>query len=263
MRNAFQFLIVLLCGIVAALVILIGLSGCSAPSTCTSVDCSEADPGEDMSTSIKARGWSASGVIHTNATDTVSLQQVFPEAGNYTVQFAVNPPNSTTFLKPTAIIQWVVQGNTVTRQVDVGNGVSVTGVGESVKVVVQDVNGDPTHVAYGVSIVVAPGTRASTSLPPTLSGTNVTLGVGGSVSLPVPPAGVTSVEVAIAGVLTSSPTGVLVSQFNAATTVKEYDVLPDTTAGFVSLAPGAAEVSVANLDAAHSVNVTITWGIDG
>jgi hypothetical protein len=69
-----------------------------------------------------------------------------------------------------ALITWLVDGVPSQRLISIASGTSITGVGEYVSVQAWDssvpFNGDP-NPDYPISCIVAPGTRGSTSLPPT------------------------------------------------------------------------------------------------
>ena len=120
------------------------------------------------------------------------LQASFPEAGTYTVQFNVAPPQGLPSPGPDvsyppifieALITWSVGGGSVNRRVSVTNGTSVTGVGEGVTVRVFDASPQlgegpyvgplyaayPDGTTYTVQVSVARGSRASNTQQPTLS----------------------------------------------------------------------------------------------
>lgn len=123
--------------------------------------------------SHKRPGWSTSGTLQTGVTtNSVHLQANFEDSpGEYTVQFNVDAA-SNIFFNALATLQWSVEGNTVTRVVTVGNGTSISGVGQGVRVSVVDATSiDMCNIAgqgaakYGVSISVIQGIRATTQQP--------------------------------------------------------------------------------------------------
>jgi len=132
------------------------------------------------------KGWSKSGKLKTDAfaiTGKPSMGRVqtqateFDEATQFTVQFFVSRANLTgtnVNQRAKATITWSVAGNSVQRVISLFDGVSISGVGEAVKVVVEDDsfrNGPstPNDVKdYDVSFQFAPGTRASQQQPPYL-----------------------------------------------------------------------------------------------
>lgn len=108
-------------------------------------------------------GWQSSGKLRVGNVDQVSLQANFPQANVYTVEFG---PVNVAGARPRATITWSVEGGFVSRVVDVSDGTSVTGVGAAVKVVITDnsvVNSMflPKDTPYDVSMIVSPGSRAS------------------------------------------------------------------------------------------------------
>ena len=260
--------------------ILAALTGCSAPATapvtCSTPTCEEADP--DMLPSQQTLGWSASGKLVTgSAGATVSLQQTFPVAGMWTVQFAVGAvapiaagpgaPSS----RPQAVITWTVAGNPVSRTVDVGNGVSVSGVGEAVRVTVTDQSntlGFQAGNPYFVSITVAPGTRPSGTHPPTLrlvdptTGANTHIAPLASATFALPQ-GVGAKSVAV---YFNTPAVVqeqwIVFQQAATVGMGSY-LLTIGPPVFVPLAPGVDTIKIQNNDAANGLDVILILGIDG
>lgn len=129
-------------------------------------------------------GWSQSGKLKTRVASTVSLQVNFPEgkASMYTVQLGVSGPNNPVFpndkgvFRALVTVTWSVEGNTVQRIFDLCDGLTITGAGQAVHVVVNDATlqhaqGGPTNAGseYDVTILVVPGVRPErTYRPPTL-----------------------------------------------------------------------------------------------
>ena len=77
----------------------------------------------------------------SNATQNGSLQCDFEEADVFTVTFEVDFPTNPAPTSPVnciADILWTTGGVTVKRRVSVGNGVSISGCAESVRVIVTD-----------------------------------------------------------------------------------------------------------------------------
>lgn len=222
-------------------------------------------------------GWSSSGPITIQNTQTgVKLAVDFPKSGQYTVQFgvepAIDPATQLPYASDTqATISWSVAGNTVQRVVSVGNGVSVSGTGQAVTVVVRDVTVNtsaPAGTKYNVSVQVSPGTRASNGHPAILisplSRTQLAPapGPGEFVIFDIPAnSGVISVEVEAGDpVVGGTPMDVVISQFSGANVYKTY-----TYSGpvFVPVAPSATKLIISNQNAADAVDVSVTWGIDG
>lgn len=223
----------------------------------------------------KKRGWQQSGTLITgDATKFVTLQANFEdEPGDYTVEFGVpSPPDAAGstlgYYNCKADIFWSVEGQTVKRTVTVGNGVSVSGTGQGVKVRMYDASGTifgPGGDSYVVSAQVAKGTRPNVGKPPTIWNPIFTVLAGGVGVLAVPQdAGVISVNVQvgalsaagippISNVLIKSLSGVILTQFD-----------PNAVgAAFVPVPPGAAQVEFDNFSAADNYRVQVNFGIDG
>lgn len=174
-----------------------------------------------------------------------------------------------------AEIKWSVEGNDVRRLVSVVSGMSVTGVGEGIKVSVVDRstilnpgNGVPyAPVNYDVDITCAPGSRASVTQPPTLTAQNptdltysfITTGIANAfVSVPSD-AGVISAYVTAfsdGNILTDAD--VSVSQLNGA--LINRVTAPNT--GWIPLVAGTSTLKLNNLSA-HTILWSVTFGIDG
>jgi len=242
----------------------------SAPVTCTTADCTENDPmrTEEGIDTINSGGWSKSGVLNMgDPVDQVTMQANFPDANVYTVQFSVTPPPAIGGVIPIpttrATVMWNINGNFNTRVVDVGNGVSLTGVANAVKVIVQDLSPNPGgNPAYTVDVTVARGPRVQADFPPTLFGgrvVGVAPGAAFVITVPVN-AGVVSAEVAVSENGVATPNVTVLQQ--GGTTQKSYDATNPPT--FVPLRAGVVtQLRIVNHDAANNVDITVTWGIDG
>jgi hypothetical protein len=214
------------------------------------------------------------------------------EAETFTVQFDVVPPTggaSNGAYDCYALLQWTLEGNRVQRQVSVGNGVSVTGTGVGLLVTLYDISQAITSETdtslnrpYTVNILVAPGTRASTTQLPTLK-VQINWGGGptdspfdlnaGSSSpvIPVPQqAGVIALEcVAVSDQASAQPgTAIVVPNILVicmdATGGKNYKRWnPCINTGFVAIPPNTAAVQIVNQDTLNDSVITLTWGIDG
>lgn len=229
-------------------------------------------------------GWSANKkLIMRGRTNPLTMQADFPDPGNYTFQFGINP-KTVQVIKgqrtiAEAFIQWSVEGNFVTRRVTVGNGVSVTGMGQAARVTMSDVSlltGGPFPAgfdpAYDVSVQVVKGVRPSVQQPPQLIPQDPAgFWENGHISVPAatlsPPliipvdAGVISMEVAIHSVLFAViPDGaVVVRQQTLGDLIKEYD---PRNFDWCPVSAAAEFIQIFN-STAGSVFVNVTWGIDG
>lgn len=278
--------------IVAGLVLgwsLLGFTcGCAVPTggSGPADDTASPTPDEDDmgtgSTLTKKWGWGQAGPLITGRTDKqVSMQAVFsPEtAGEYTLMFNMSGnPASNNPIFAEALIIWSVEGHSVTRRVNVGDGISVTGVGQAVKVIMTDATssifGAPNQVEYQVACQVAPGSRGSNKQPPTLvpvhalgtpsaaSGSGffpVLTGNTTAVAIPQD-AGVISVYITVGGATEPTPLTARVFHLYAGNPVKDYD--PRDFPDWVPVTPGADQILLSNTSG-ETLNFTVTFGIDG
>ncbi len=237
-------------------------------------------------------GWSGTGEMHNNGTSAnAHLQVNFLEkdtnrnpSKNYTVQFSVGPTKNASKaarpvpVNPVAEIKWSVEGNDVRRLVSVTNGLSLTGVGEAIKVSVLDQSFpflDPIaphavlNVTYDVDITVAPGSRASVNQPPTFSVMNT---ADGTFEFDVLAAGTQIIQIPQdAGVISSYVTVTDVTNIPIAeggTKIVLTDVFGnglreyDPRAGWVPVVAGANLLLLKN-HAATTQRYSVTFGIDG
>lgn len=229
------------------------------------------------------KGWSAAGEMVTgNVSKIVSLQATFAEPEAYTIQFNLQIRPGQANINPVAVraqakITWSVEGNETTRIVDVGDGVSISGTGQAVRVVVTDITDlNPASVGkfYNVAILVAPGTRPDTGQPPTLApfprvdvaGIQLLQNLGPGMTsalIPIPDgAGVVSVMVVIAdGAGQSIPEqNIQVLQTVGGGTVKSYD---PRCGGFVPTGPGVNGIYITNWSATQTIQFSLLFGVDG
>ncbi len=233
-------------------------------------------------------GWGASGTLVTGGINeetgkAVSLQAEFPRAGNYTVQATLlltgGPPDGT-HPAPRAdlLVNWSVEGHTIKRRVSIGQGISLTGVGQAVSIQAVDKTelfvGPPADesLEYTVVIQVAPGTRGSTALPPTLveggssNGGVTPVNAGANIDFAVPQdAGVTSVFITAVPigsppVLPAAGLIQVIVEDAAGGALMVYD---PRDFQFVALPPNATNINVRNYSLINSVEISMTFGIDG
>lgn len=237
------------------------------------------------------RAWSNRGEMTIgNPTKRVSLQAKFEEdPGSYTIQFDVTRPPGITFRDIRAFISWSVEGQSVERIISVQDGVTITGNGQGVRVVVQDV----TNLAYinpgGLTppivfiadydcvVTIVKGVRASNqtepfilALPETFAGfiagqteQAVVINAGQNADFPVPSdAGITSTFVTVTSLtapLTNSE--VIVSHLNPVVgTSKIYS--PLINSGWVPLTGEVEIVRISNLSM-EAIRASVTFGVDG
>jgi hypothetical protein len=225
----------------------------------------------DKNLKSKSGGWSAHGILtRLNPIRQVGLQAEFPYAGDYTIQFTRDAVPAGISVRTEALITWSVEGNFVFRRVNVVNGVSVTGTGQAVKVVINDTTVDPMAFApgpdYTVSMQVAPGTRPAVQQPPQLiPATGPIFAFGpGTVNIPVPDdAGVISVfgtVVSFSNTPIPSEQAFIQMSDAALNTLKVYD---PRQYDWVPLAPGTTFITLINATAADTLQFSVTFGIDG
>jgi hypothetical protein len=229
-------------------------------------------------------GWGTSGKLFTGQKDkVVTMQAVFPEPGSYTAEFSRSDnPNSNSPIFAEALLTWAVEGNYVSRRINIIDGASITGVSQAVKIILSDatptpvIGGGPNGSVYEVACQVAPGVRGSSKQPPTLVPTSGTLPAGGpaaggggafpvfaggTTNIAVPQdAGVISVYVTVSAVAPFAEFGALVIMNNGAFTLKTYD--PRDFPDWVPLSPGTTQIQLVNNTIAD-IKFSITFGIDG
>lgn len=244
------------------------------------------DTGEDLGgVPKKPTGWSIIGELSVSATNfvpvpppdkQVALQQVFDKAGAYTVQFDVQPPTPAPTRQPrcTARIDWSVAGNTITRFVDVANGVSISGIAEGVVVTVVDTTPFRNLSAafdYTVKISVAPGTRPYNPGVPLSPDSVYTGGVafGAPVTMQIPQnRGINCFAIIpgdfiVGGVQTAY--GYANGSFYVRDGAGNILINPHPLGGeiqWIPLPPGAVDI-LATIFIAGSLNFSILYGVDG
>jgi hypothetical protein len=248
------------------------LNGCLYETTDLQPEPAAIASENDQTMNFNERSATGSLIPGGNAMNRVVLQCPFPTQENYTVQFKVRDPNDQTTLNPSgyvrsrATITWTVSGNPVSRIVDVGDGVSVSGTAEHVNVEVIDDSVAPgtSALPYEVTIVAAKGVRATVEQPPTLALIRDSIAPGTSVLFDIPKdAGVISVNVAIAPALggTIAQYQVLVNHFAQGVPLKTYD---PRQMDWVPVMPGTTQIRVvADAALATNVLVQVTFGVDG
>lgn len=236
------------------------------------------------------RGWQVSGKLTMRDTlNRMQMQADFEEPGSYTVQFGTSPKvvpgafGRKSMAK--AKIIWAVEGGSVTREVSIANGTSISGVAQGVIVSVSDdtrsggpafpVGFDPTYL---VNMQVVKGLRPSIERPPSLMPPDTSIGgannwAQGAVSLPAGPSatalqsfdttsGIVSLHVSVsssAGTLV--PMGsVLVEQGTSGGSVLQYD--DPRVMDWIPLNPFCDAVQIWNFNA-FAVQVSMMYGIDG
>jgi hypothetical protein len=234
--------------------------------------------------SMKRLAWAAGGkLVSGDDVKQISLQYTFAAPGAHCIQFNMAPPKlavgvpHTAPVKAEALITWEVNGQTTTRRVSIGDGTTVQGTGESVKVVMYDVTNvgdsppspDDLGLEYLVSADVAPGTRGSFTNPPILIENNTVIpvihGVPKFVNIP-PDAGVTSVLVSVAdpaGAPVADQIPQVLQHLDSAggSTLMWYD---PRSFLFAPVAPGVRVIELRNNSlAGQALLFGVIFGIDG
>jgi hypothetical protein len=182
------------------------------------------------------------------------------------------PTGSASGVRCVAVCTFKVFGAQVRRVIDVGSGTSISQVAASLDVAIQDMTytvGGPAGVSYTVTALVSDRTRPATTLPPVLwqpepSPGAFLLAPGGSVSVPVPQdAGITSIEVNAYDDTAPdvNPIFLQVQHFTNSTLTKAY--APTLDPGYIKLTPSTNSVTIANQSVSDTVQVSLTWGVDG
>jgi hypothetical protein len=221
-----------------------------------------------------------------------ALQASFPRASTYTVQFSVTPAQDVPTNMPNpeateAIVNWVLDGNNISRRITVGNGISISGTAQGVNVQLLDVSKGgtltpPATGKYQVTVSVTPGVRANEPIPVCLypfGNVNATaygafqLNANSTVLIPVPSdAGATSVQVlpsniSFPGVVTPGG-GLIIVEFFIVSSDGLTGVLtggfdPTLEEGFVPLPPTCNMVQIRTRGVASPINFQVAFGIDG
>ena len=251
------------------------------------------DYGEGIGRDAKPvlRGWQKSGKLKMlDTARSVSMQADFPDPGNYTIQFSIqtkiNPAPFGQKNQALAEIEWTVEGGTIKRVISIGNGTSITGVAQAVKVRVIDDTRTGTAFAAGfdpeylISMQVVKGTRPAVNRPPSRIPANIAAGggyqaltngytilpSGGGVLIPVPEEGAISVSVqvqdaSVGGTLVPEDSiAVLQRQHSGASTI--LSVCDPRDFDWIPLSPACGYILVANYNA-FDVAVSVAFGIDG
>lgn len=215
----------------------------------------------------KKTGWAQAGTLtQQDNAKSVQVQANFDEAANYTVEFGmVIPPGTSAAAE--ALITWTVEGNPINRRVSVSNGLSVTGVGQGVKVVVKDVS-TTGNADYDVSLSVARGIRGDTERPPTLYLGFVTINHASNDFFTVPlDSGAQSVYLTYLTTDTTQNPIYAVQVDSAGVLLRAWRLNATGAADWVPLEPGCVKILVFNDSGGgtplDNVKVFATLGIDG
>jgi hypothetical protein len=203
---------------------------------------------------------------------------VLTTAGVWTVQFAVSSSSDDLVPNAVAKVQWNVDGNPIVRMMSLLDGVSITGVSDSVSVDVFDettyLYETPNGFDYTVSALIAPGPRAGANNPPTYFPPNpdvnsypgrFSLPFGTTESIPIPKdAGLTSVNVTVSvygdpEILTEADVAVRFRSF-AGVLLKQWD---PRFVDWVPIPPASHTLELVNNHASAMLIFGVSLGVDG
>ncbi len=239
----------------------------------------QADAGADNMPKITGRQSQPNPMVTGNAQAVNGLQASLsdpygaPESGTMTLAFSVQHPtvpSSNGVVDCQALINWTIDGNRVTRRISVGNGTSITGVGQSVMVQLIDktttAGGAVLGAPYEVDVQVGLGVRGSVAQLPVLNeaANNLTVPPSSQVSIIIPQdAGAVSAKVLVRSqAAVPGPANTTVQFVNGfGSSQATYD--PQVQTDFVPIPPSSIIVQLINNDAANAVTMTLIWGIDG
>jgi hypothetical protein len=200
---------------------------------------------------------------------------VLTEPGIWTVQFGIAAgvdivPN------PVAKVQWNVDGNSVTRQLNILDGASLTGLADSVSVDIFDETDylyETGGFEYDVTTLISPGPRASSANPPTYFPRNgavdsypgrFVLAAAATTDIVIPrDAGLTSVHITVSvngapAILTEADVAVNFESF-AGVTLKQWD---PRFIEWVPIPSAAHTLELVNSSLSELV-FGVTFGVDG
>lgn len=233
-------------------------------------------------------GWGQAGtLIAGDPHGQVTAQANLEEGGTMTAYFQVTPnPASNNPIYVAATVIWRIAGHEVVRKITVGNGSSITGVAEGVRIILTDataafVSQAPpsppiTPVPYSVNVQFALGARGTNKQPPVLipstldpsstgaqgQGGVFTVNAAGTAVIPIDTtAGVISTYITVISEGTNPAFGLYIADFMYnATRTKAYE--PRQYPDWVPVTPGANFLRLGNADTSPAL-FSVTFGIDG
>lgn len=216
-----------------------------------------------------SKGWSSSVGLITGQSSPASIQANFPDAEYKTIQFGVVPPDdgksTSSVFDATAFISWSVEGNTVTRLISIGNGVSISAPAQAYNITITDKtpNLGGTQVLgkpYSITVNITPGSRPNSITPPIFKpvARAIVLAPAGSTAQFIP-AGAVAVMITAYDAVAFTNGNVTIDQITAGNALfMEYSALNQ----FMPLAGNAQQIRVTN-QGANNVNVAFIFAIDG
>lgn len=215
-------------------------------------------------------GWSQTVTMVAGRSDTSNAFQFSKScADTWTLQFSLDDIVVSNVVDCVAIVNFILEGNTLSRTISLGQGTSISGRGQGGTVTLRDNSDSAPLGSYRVTISGSSGCRADTGNPPVYDNSDSVGSLAASASsalIPVPPnAGVTSVRVMV----TSSSNAPLVSNVNVIglgfdETTPVIIWSPQVDKGFIPVPAGVQFIEINNTGAASvAIFYSLLWGIDG
>jgi hypothetical protein len=209
-------------------------------------------------------GRAQAGKLTTGQGGDVTCQVELGMASEVTVSIDNNAVENGTAAFATATVMFTVEGVTITRTFDVAAGASISGLAESIRVMVKDSTGLPhaLGVQYGITISIALMPRPNTAAPPTLTGaSNQSITALSSITVPVP-LGADSVIINGTGAAGVVSLQLLQQTADGLATLMSTDITQVPTPP-IALMAGCGRIEVINPASSSSALVTVQFGIDG
>ena len=215
-------------------------------------------------------GWGRGGTLVTGGAANISGGAEFEMPTVFTVQLDVVNPLTAAFA--IANIIWTLNGVTMVRKIDVAAGASISGMAESVRVIVTDETDIaiyPQGVPYSVSFNIADKPRATTAVPPIYTALSYeTINATDSTDNIAVPSGANGIAIFGANSdgttpqLTLTQYGTLTGGGEEPLTGNPLFVTGVTLGQYVPLVAGAGYIVVENTGAKNAT-INVEFSIDG
>lgn len=235
----------------------------------------------------RSGGWSQSTRLVTGRTASVnSLQFSDNESSEFTVQFEIAGSTATAAIQCEATVCFQCEGNKAQRRISIVNGVSITGRGQGVMVLLKDntsplLRPSPLELEYTVDVLASRGVRAFSGYQPILRAPLPSVTSGGASissagSFPIPAtetryvgipqdagafsAGVFICSSVIPPIVDPNVIVTARSSIFPAVALKIWN--PFINPGYMPLPPGADELVIVNASGT-AVYASVDYGIEG
>jgi len=215
------------------------------------------------------RTWGISGTLITGDTNKIVTIQTgdLSESGYayYTIMFGIDVGEA---IAPTAVatISWIVNGNAVSRQVTVGNGVEISGPADAISLRIDDKTPEtdyPAGTSYSVTALIVPGSRVGGNTQPLLNGGVTAVAAASATNIPIPQnAGVVGAWVSFFTTDGSAPKAVVREIVLTSSSNLFGFGLVQSEPIYVPIVAGADTLHVIN-DGAVDGDFSVVWAIDG